>query len=489
MTIEHRIAIIDIGSNSVRLVVYGGPARAPVSLYNEKVMAGLGRSLAKDGTLAKDAVEEALLALGRFYHLIGLMAVPKVRVVATAAVRDAKNAAEFLRRVRDIGIDVEILSGDEEAVAAGMGVISGWPNADGVVGDLGGGSLELVRVKAGRVRERISLPLGVLRLAALRGGGDAAFERDVGKMLAPHTWLRDVQGLPFYMVGGSWRSLARLHIHRTGYGMPVLSNYTMPPGAAEQLVSMTAKLDKAAIKEIPTLSSARLPMLDGSAVMLALIVKLLKPDSLITCAYGLREGLLFGGLSAEERQLDPLIVGARFEGERQGRFGAHGDDLFRWLSPVFADEGKSFARLRHAACLLSDIAWSANPEFRAERGLEAALHGTWIGVSARDRALIAMAVFTSLGGGAVPANILGPFASEKDLAIARVWGLAIRLGQRLGGGTETALRRSRLAIKDQCLVLTFDADHADLGGESVSRRLKQLASAMGYTMAVAVSQS
>jgi exopolyphosphatase / guanosine-5'-triphosphate,3'-diphosphate pyrophosphatase len=481
VTVDHRTAIVDIGSNSIRLVVYGGPARAPVTLYNEKLLAGLGRDLQKTGLLNKASMADSIAALARFKHLVGLMNVPELRVVATAAVRDAANGADFIARVAEIGLHVEVLSGDAEAVAAGYGVVAGNPMADGIAGDLGGGSLELVRVKNGEVHERASFPLGTLRLPALRTGDARSFETHIKRLLKPHPWLQAGQGLPFYMVGGSWRSLARLHIHKTHYPLPVLSNYVMSAKAAAQILRMTATLDKSVMKQVPTLSTSRLPMLADAAALLALIAKILKPSSLVSCAFGLREGLLFERLSPERREEDPLVQGARFEGVRQGRFGAHGDDLHHWIAPLFAHEAEAEARVRHAACLLADIAWSANPEFRAEHGMETALHGNWIGVSARDRAMLAMTLYASLGGPAPGPAVLDSLATPEELATARIWGLAMRLGQRVGGGTEAALRHSRLGQQGGVIYLDFDSDHADLGGDNVFRRLKQLASALGCT--------
>ncbi len=481
MTVDRRTAIIDIGSNSVRLVVYGGPARAPVTLYNEKLLAGLGRDLHKTGRIGGKAMADSVAALARFKHLSGLMHVQDLRVVATAAVRDASNGAEFVKIVGDIGLEVEILSGEAEARASGYGVIAGAPGADGIVGDLGGGSLELVRVKDGLVHDRASFPLGTLRLAALDASDLRMFERHVRKLLKPHAWLRSAQGLHFYMVGGSWRELARLHIFKTKYPLPVISNYVMPPKAAAQILRMVTTLDKVTVKQVPTMSSARVPMLNDAAMLLFVMEKVLRPSNLISCAFGLREGLLFETLSPDERAQDPLIVGARFEGGRQSRFGANGDDLFHWVSPLFSGDGVGDERLRHAACLLADIAWAANPEFRPEYGLEMALHGNWIGVNARERAMLGMVIYASLGGRSPGPAILSKLASPNDLSSARLWGLAIRLGQRIGGGTGEALRHSRLRRTDDNIWLDVDTDYADLKGDAVFRRLKQLANAMGCT--------
>lgn len=194
--VETRSAIIDIGSNSVRLVVYDGPRRIPFILFNEKVMAGLGASLGKTGMIEPGAMKRSLAALARYKHLCEEMGVAALRCVATAAVRDASNGREFLVRAKALGLEVELLSGAQEGAASGYGVISAIPNANGIVGDLGGGSLELVRVRDGEVHDIMSLPLGVLRLPEIRAKGNGALERYVKKLLKKRAGTQPSRGFP-----------------------------------------------------------------------------------------------------------------------------------------------------------------------------------------------------------------------------------------------------------------------------------------------------
>ena len=393
-----RAAIIDIGSNSIRLVVYQGPARLPATLFNEKVMAGLGRGLAETGQLAPEALELAIEALERFAALCREMEVETLRTVATAAVRDAANGQVLLDAAARIGLPVEVLSGEQEATAAGMGVLSAIPDADGIVGDLGGGSLELVRVKKGEIRDRVSFPLGVLRIAALRAKGKGTIDRRVAKLVDQAGWSGKGKGLPLYLVGGSWRSLARLDMNLRHYPLPIIQQYAMSPATIGRLVRSVSHSGKGTLKTVPGVSSQRAPMLNDAAALLAALLRHLKSDRTIVSSFGLREGLLYEALDAETRRQDPLIVATREEGRRLGRFPEHGDLLDRWISPLFQD-APAMERLRRAACLLADVGWHANPEFRAERGVEIALHGNWVAVDGRGRALIAQALWTSLGGG------------------------------------------------------------------------------------------
>jgi exopolyphosphatase/guanosine-5'-triphosphate,3'-diphosphate pyrophosphatase len=475
---EPRTAIIDIGSNSIRLVVYQGHPRLPAILFNEKVMAGLGRSLASTGTIDRAAFKAAEAGLARFAAVAREMEA-EVRTVATAAVRDATNGPALVAAAEKLGLKVELLSGEQEAVAAGQGVISALPDADGIVGDLGGGSLELVRVVAGTITDRISFPLGVLRIAAIRARRDKAFERHVTKLIRDAGWAGRGKGLPVYMVGGSWRSLAKLDMIISGYPLPIIHGYVLPAATVTRLGRVISHLTKQRLRAISGLSSARATTLGDAAALLGVLLRELGSTTAIASSFGLREGLLYGDLDAETRALDPLIVGTREEGRLLGRFPEHGDLLDRWIAPLFVDESAALARIRHAACLLADVGWHANPDFRAERGVEIALHGNWVAIDSAERAMLAQALYVSLGGGATPPVPLESLASPAALATAARWGLAIRLGQRLSGGIAAPLKRSRLSLDATTVTLHLDVADRALYADAVERRHAALATRMG----------
>ena len=477
------IGIIDIGSNSIRLVIYEGEGRIPSILFNEKIMAGLGKGLGKTGLLDADAVQRTLLALARFRRLAEDMGVIKLRTVATAAVRDASNGPDFMARLADIGLPVELLPGSAEASLAGYGVLAAIPEADGIVGDLGGGSLELVRVGNGDVGPGISIPFGVLRIAQMKLGSSRALDRALTKALAKAGWKGNGEGKPFYMVGGSWRALARLHQALTDYPLPIVHQYVMAPLEAQRLVRALGQLDSKRIKALAAITSSRVGSLGDAAMLLAALARSLNPSTLVVSAYGLREGLLHSSLPEAVREIDPLIEAAREEGVRQGRFPEHGDLLDRWIAPLFNGEPPQLARLRHAACLLADVGWRAHPEFRAERGLDVALHGNWVAIDAAGRALLGQALFTHFGGeGVCPIvnRLIG-----YDLAIkAMQWGFAMRLGQRLSGGVPEPLESNTLTLDQGTVLLTLRGEDTALYGEAVERRHKMLADALGLKIAV-----
>lgn len=474
-----RNAIIDIGSNSVRLVVYQGPARLPAILFNEKVMAGLGSKLAETGAIEPKAFKRAETALKRFAALTREMKVDSLRTIATAAVRDASNGADFLARAKALGLEVELLSGAQEAQAAGLGVLSAIPEADGIVGDLGGGSLELVRIRGGEVHEYVSFPLGVLRIGAIRAKGRGALDKQVLRWLEDAGWVAKGGGLPFYLVGGSWRSLARLDMHLMGYPLPVIHGYELSKLRVTALADMLVPEESGKLRGVPSISVSRIPNLGNAAALLRSLLRHLGSTTTVASAHGLREGLLFERLDTVRRAEDPLIEAAREEGRRLGRFAEHGDLLDRWISRLFDRDSPARARLRHAACLLADVGWRANPEFRAERGMEIALHGNWVAIDAAGRAVIAQALYTALGGLTDIPDPLQRLAGPEALKRAIAWGLAIRLGQRMSGGLAGPLERSRLEGDEARVTLALKGDDRALYGEAVERRHKGLATLLG----------
>ncbi len=473
--------IIDIGSNSIRLVVWQDGGRVPAVMFNEKMMAGLGRGLGNGNNLDAAAMAAGETALARFAELARNIGVGRLRAVATAAVRQAANGRAFVERVhRNTGLDIEILSGDAEAAASASGVISGIPEADGIVGDLGGGSLELVRITNGRVDQRVSLPFGSLGIKDIRDKGPHALERVLAKALKGQGWLAQARGLPFYAVGGSWRALAQVHMDLTDHPLPMIHQYRLPRLALPHLVRSLAQMTPKRLKQVPNLSTSRIQTLPGAAALLSATVKKLGSSEVVISAWGLREGLLYQQLPPAVQALDPLIEAARAEGDREGRFPRQGEDLHQWLAPLFADDLPEMARLRHAACLLADVAWRAHPDFRPDRGLEFALHGNWVGIDGFGRALLGAALFANFGGPAehYSTELLAKLADPASLHRARAWGLAMRLGLRIVGGPAHELSNIKIVHEDGALVMRLPATKTALYGEAIARRHKTLANAL-----------
>ena len=478
---DQRQAIVDIGSNSIRLVVFGGPLRAPSVLFNEKLLAGLGRGVVAQGRLDPDSVKSALNGLARFAALLKLMQPSHLRVVATAAVREASDGRQFLKAVRALGLPAELLSGDDEAEAAGLGVISAHPQARGLVADMGGGSLELVRVAEGAVHEKVSLLFGAMRVAAIRSGGRGQLRKALRNATEPHDWLAGVAGQPLYLVGGAWRALARVHMHRSQFPLPVLGDYSFSAEDARELKLHIRAMGSAELVAVRGVKAARALQLDDAAALLAALAAVTDPSEVIISAHGLREGLLFEALDPQLRQLDPLIEGIRHALAGQQAVEGHAEALLAWSDPAFAADPPAERRLRHATCLIAGTSWASDPDFRAVAGEDIALHGNWIGVNAADRAVMAMALHVGLGGAPdAPPGILARLAPADRLERAKTWGYALRLAQRLSGGAPAALDQVPLQVAaDGALVLAPPKAIAALIDSALERRLARLGTALG----------
>jgi exopolyphosphatase/guanosine-5'-triphosphate,3'-diphosphate pyrophosphatase len=328
--------------------------------------------------------------------------------------------------------------------------------------------------------------LGVLRLDALAERGDAAFAKKIAKAVAAAGFGGAARGRPFYMVGGSWRSVARLDLALIDHPLPITHQHDMTPGRPAGLRAILARMDKDALRDMATLSPSRMPSLPRALQLLDALVDVLDPAALIASSYGIREGVLYDELGAKVRRLDPLIEAAREAGAGLGRFAQHGELLDRWIAPIF-DDRPQWARLRLAACLLSDIAWAAHPDFRAERGIDMALHGNWVAIDAPGRVMLAQALFCAFGGGReLPYPTIAALCSPEELSRAAQWGYAMRLGQRLSGGVAAGLEHSRLVRRDGVLRLEIRRSDAVLYAEIVERRFKALAAAIDCRPELAV---
>lgn len=480
------VAVIDIGSNSVRLVVFSTLKRVPDIIFNEKILCGLGAGLAKTGRMSAGAMAEALSTLKRYRALCDQMGVDHIDTFATAAVRDASNGGDFVKQVRTLcGFDIRVIDGEEESRLAALGVLSGEPAARGIVGDLGGGSLELAEVAGGRVGRRLSLPYGALRLMHSFGDDLEGIKAHVRAGLKEIDWLADAEGQDLFLVGGSWRNIIKLLMHERASQLAILQGFRVP---RQELSSYCRRLSLSHPDNLPfaaDIPSRRREVLPVAALILRETLKAMKVQSAVVSSYGVREGILFDRLPKDVRAQDPFIAACRELAEERCRFPEHADILFDWTRPLFNGglwyTPESRARLHLAICLLGDIAWRGHPDFRAEKAVEIALHGQFIGVGHEDRAFVAVALNQAYGAPVtVPqiAHVL-PLLSVDAILEARVLGAALRLAQRLSGGAAQALTMSHLRLQDGRLLLGAPADARDIVNDVVVKRLRQLALLIG----------
>ena len=481
--VPSRIAVVDLGSNSVRLVVFQGRGRNPLGIVNEKAVIRLGRGIEATGRLDPGAMAQAMTVMHRYHAIVVAMGAAPFEVLATSAVRDAENGRELVTRLaaRMPGVPIRILSGEEEAALSAEGVLCGIPAADGVLADVGGGSLELVRLDHGRAGEAATLPLGVIRLAE-RAGGDVLRARSiVDGDLAGVGWLAEGAGRDLYLVGGTFRALARIHIAQTSYPLAMVHHYTLDRDEARDLTGVIAAASQRSLERLPGAPRRRLEDLPFAAVTLRRLLRVTAAARVVFSANGLREGWFMRHVPENVRAEDPLLAAAREFGDRLGRDPQLAPALMVWTRSLFPGESSEATRLREAACWMSDIGSRDHPEYRAEQTFLRALRQPGIGLDHHARAFLALVLALRYEADR-GASFLAPVRSLLDMAAANraeALGIALRLAYTLSAGTPALLAGTFLSLEGSRLVLRLSESTGVFAGEGVLRRLDRLAQVLG----------
>jgi exopolyphosphatase/guanosine-5'-triphosphate,3'-diphosphate pyrophosphatase len=473
------VAVLDIGSNSVRLVVYEAPTRIAATLQNEKAICGIGRDMVSNGRLNAEGCAAALEALARFRVIAHGFKVESREAVATAAARDAANGADFIARAeRAWGAPIRVLSGEEEARIAAEGVVAGIPEADGLAADLGGGSLDMVPVKNGKTGAAVTLPFGPLRLMDQSRGDPDKARNIVDKGLRG---IEELSAPALYAVGGIWRSFARVDMEEQNYPLHVLQHYTIPRGRALRLCRLLAGLSRDSLRKIRVVSKRRAESLPYGAVVLERLLEAGDIRDVVISAYGLREGLLFRALPAEERARDPLVEFACAANARSSRVPAHAREMLDWTRVLFDGESAQEARLRQASAFFADVGWRRHPDDRALGAMGEVLTAPFAGASHRERALLAASVFHRYSGDEdfPPVMGLGSLLDKEDEKRALLLGLSWRFAFSLSASAAGELVHYKLRLTPSKVILEVPARREAIAGEPVQKRLGVLADALG----------
>jgi exopolyphosphatase/guanosine-5'-triphosphate,3'-diphosphate pyrophosphatase len=478
-------AVIDVGSNSVRLVVYRIDGRAMTPVLNEKVMAGLGRDLSSSGALAPDGVDAALRAIKRFATLIEALQVKDVFPVGTAAVREASDGREFARRVQEeTGLALRILDGAEEARLSALGVSAGAPDAKGVVGDLGGASLELIEIGPKGAGRGETFPIGPLTLAREDGFDYARVAAQVAGTLADARVLGK-RGGDFYAVGGAWRALGRIDMSMRNHPLGVLHYYEMSRAEVLKLADVVRKQSRRSLERLEEAAAKRAETLPYAAVVLERVMLAGGFDRVVLSAFGLREGVLLERMGAEALAAHPLIAAAEALAGRWSRNRAFSQALETWIAPMFEGQPWVFAEkrervLRGAAARLADVGGPLHPDQRIEIMFDLVLRAPLAAISHDERAFLAAAIHHRYTKAAPHhADAYTRLLSDERRGAAAALGAALRLGADLSGRSEPLLKAFEASAVDGRLVLRMKRKFAHLVTETALRRLDAAAQALG----------
>jgi len=486
---HQRVGVLDIGSNSIRLVVYDHAGRSPIPVFNEKALCGLGRGVSETGRLQDDAMAAAAMNVDRFSSIARAMRVVRLDVVATSAVRDAENGPGFVDDLaRRLNHPVRAIDGAEEARLAALGVISGFSDADGVVGDLGGGSLELIDVTGKELGRHVTMPVGPLRLGLVEAGKRRTWSKVIDGHLDSAPWLRELSGRSLYVVGGAWRSIAKAHMSMIDHPIQVIHGHRVDSETMSAFLSKLARMSPKAIRALDGVSRRRADALPTAALVLQRVLARGRPKDLVFSAFGLREGCLYDRLTEAEKAQDPLLLAAGEVARETNRFTAHPEAIYNWLHPLFGNAAPADDRLIKALCTLSDIAWSEHPSYRGEHAFLRVLRMPVAGLDHADRVFLALGVLARYAGNTnlAAADQVRHMLTEERRALAAHVGLALRLGLTLSGGATGLLRRTRFRRAGEGFELVLSGEAGLLMGDVVERRVTALSEALSVPVTISI---
>ncbi len=476
-----RVGVIDVGSNSVRLVVFDGAARSPAYFYNEKVMAGLGAGLRETGRLNPEGRIRAVSALKRFALVAKAMQVSPLITVATAAVREAEDGPAFEAEVlAETGLKLWVIDGSEEARLSAQGVLLGWPEADGLICDIGGSSMELAQVGDGQVGARLSTELGPLRLLGLKGG-KKGLRKHIRAILDEATKTVGTKPKRLYLVGGSWRAIARIDMERRGYPLAVLHEYRMTPDQVRQTVAYIGKSDIADLRAQTGIGAERMALVPIAALVLKELMTVLKPKEIDISSYGIREGLLYEQMPDRLRAYDPLIEACRWAEANAARVPGFGRRLHSFIQPLFPNANPARRRIIKAACLLHDVSWRAHPDYRHEVCFDNATRANLGGLNHSERVFLGLALLHRYKNSRAGTHYEPLFSllSEAELRDAEVLGKAMRFAAMFSAEALDEMGRLKYQPRKKVLHLRLDKKAAPLFGEVAQARFQSLAKALG----------
>ena len=481
-----RVGVVDVGSNSVRLVVFDGAARSPAYFYNEKIMCALGAGLSETGRLNPKGRERAVAAIRRFQLLAEGMDIPPLTAVATAAVRDASDGGDFCDQVlQETGLKIYVIDGEEEARLSAQGVLLGWPTANGLVCDIGGSSMELAEVADGRVGRRLTSPLGPLKLSNVKGG-QKGLKAHISSILDDLHRQIPVEKQRLFLVGGSWRAIARLDMLRRGYPLTVLHEYRMTPKSVMQTVKWIDENDLNDLRNLTGTSQARMILVPTACEVLKRLVRKFKPKEIAVSSYGIREGMLYEQMPQKLRNRDPLIEACRFAESKDARWPGFGKGLYNFIMPLFKSANADRKRLILAACLLHDVTWRAHPDYRAEVCFDNATRANLGGLRHRERVFLGLALLHRYKNNRQGTRFepMVELLAEKDAMDAEVLGKAMRFGAMLTVDKLDQMADLRYFPKKKLLELRLNEKGRGLFGEVAEARFKSLAASLAVEAVV-----
>jgi exopolyphosphatase/guanosine-5'-triphosphate,3'-diphosphate pyrophosphatase len=484
-----RIGIIDIGSNSIRLVVFDGPKRSPLYLYNEKVFFRLGLQSFGGKPFGSNTLEAVSHIIKRYVAICRNMEISKIIMFGTSALREASNSNVLVESIREkTNVDVDIISGEKEAFYAAQGILLGFPNAEGVICDLGGNSVEFANIRKNVVTECNSVLLGPLTIKNL-GEKCKNLDDHMKNQLATITNFNGVKNKSFFLIGGSWRAIAKIHMQRIKYPLKIIQGYKVESKKLKKTLEFIQESSFLTKSDEMNISLGRLELLPQAARLLKIIIDEFEIKVLTFSSFGVREGLIYEHLSVAEKKRDPLIEAAKFFEKKETRFPKMSKHTFNWISPLYENLPPKTKRVILAATKLHDIAWIAHPDYKTEMCLEIVTRSNISGISHQERVFLAMILL--FRHKAKPEKIfnskLFKIVPKKKRKIALVIGKGLRLASTFFG-EKSLLNKIEFRLRANEVDLCFQSKMDSINGEIVEKRIQELNKALKTCVTVNIEK-
>ena len=449
-------------------------------MYNERVFCALGAGVGKRGYLPDDTIDDALTAVVRFARIVQEADAGPMYVFATSAVRDATNGSVLTAAVHSrTGVEVDVISGNDEARLSADAVRYGLNLQDGIVADLGGGSLELALLKKGNVTRATSLPLGIVRLTAQMDGDISRMREEISRRIESVGWLKQSRSLCLVPLGGAFRAFTRLNIAENRHPLSIIHGYTAAPSVIQNRIDVLAGMSTRSLSTLSSIAARRRDSLPLTSMILEKLIKRSAPSAVAFAAVGVREGYVFSQMSRKEIADDPLAAGARAISLRDSRYGDTTDAFMTWIAPLMPPKKVVRTRLQRAVCALSDMAWREHPDYRAIYAFERSIQFPFLGISHTERAFVALSLYLRYGG-KPDDDVVTPYRSllsKRAIRRAEVLGLALRLAYRISSGNPALLMQSSLSTKDGKLAVTLPPNGAAPHDTRIATTIKRLCAA------------
>ena len=489
MKLLKRIGIIDIGSNSIRLVVFDGPKRSPLYLYNEKVFFRLGLQSFGGKAFGSNTLEAVSHIIKRYVAICRNMEISKIIMFGTSALREASNSNVLVESIREkTNVDVDIISGEKEAFYAAQGILLGFPNAEGVICDLGGNSVEFANIRKNVVTKCNSVLLGPLTIKNL-GEKCKNLDDHMKNQLAKLTNFNGVKNKSIFLIGGSWRAIAKIHMQRIKYPLKIIQGYKVESKKLKTTLEFIQGSSFFTKSDEMNISLGRLELLPQAARLLEIIIDEFQIKVLTFSSFGVREGLIYEHLSEAEKKRDPLIEAAKFFEKKETRFPKMSKHTFNWISPLYENLPPKTKRVILAATKLHDIAWIAHPDYKTEMCLEIVTRSNISGISHKERVFLAMILL--FRHKAKPEKIFNSklfrIVPKKKRKIALVIGKGLRLASTFFG-EKSLLNKIELRLRANEVDLRFQSKMDSINGEIVEKRIQELNKALKTCVTVNIEK-